>query len=126
MFLSYIYNYNNSTNSYDLIQTLTIDNTIRNDAGAITDDHMWLIYTKDSGYVHIYNFNNGTQQFELKETISGFLSRISSVSITNDHMYLAFALFNQFVYVYVFDGTNFTQLQQITVPAYRIALTDDH
>lgn len=88
---------------------------------------MWLFYPKDSGVFRIYNYNTVTEQFDLKETLpTTFSGHISSVSVTNDHIYLAFAIYTSFVFIYTFDGTNYTQLQQISVPVQRLHLTDDH
>ena len=53
---SYMHRYNFRTNQYELFQTFTIAQTTNN-AGAITDDHQWLIVPKDDGWVHVYTFN---------------------------------------------------------------------
>ena len=53
---TYMYRYNFLTNRYELEQTFSISATT-NQAGAITDDHQWLVIPKDDGWVYIYTFN---------------------------------------------------------------------
>ena len=125
----YIYNYDHEENGFLLFQTLRI-NSNTNRAGAITDDHQWLILTKNNGKVYVYAFN-GTK-FTHKETINyDFPNYITSVSITNDHMYLAFMIASSNAYVYEYNGTNFTLYQNITMNydavGWRyIQITNDH
>ena len=84
----YIYRYDYSINDFRLFQTIDIDDNA-NEAAAITDDHQWLILTKNNGRVYVYTFNGA--EFIHKETINyDFRGYITSVSITNDHMFLAF------------------------------------
>ena len=53
---SYVYQYDYATNRYKTVQSLMITaNT--NQGGALTDDHQWLVYAKDSGWIYIYTFN---------------------------------------------------------------------
>ena len=53
---SSVYRYNFTTNRYELSQTLNLT-YLYNQAGAITDDHQWLIVPQDDGWVYIYTFN---------------------------------------------------------------------
>ena len=43
--ISRIYKFNPPTNKFQLFQTITIDNQLSH-AGALTDDHLWLVLTK--------------------------------------------------------------------------------
>ena len=126
----YIYRYDYEINDFTLFQTIIIG-TVKNEAGAITDDHQWLILTKNDGWVYIYTFNE--TEFVHKETINNrFPGYITYLSITNDHMYIAFIVYQSNCYVYKYNGTNFTLYQNITMSydndgGWRmVQLTDDH
>ena len=85
-----IYSFNYKTNKFQLFQNITIDNSTSY-AGALTDDHLWLVLTKYNGYVYIYTFNGS--QFVHKETLNQFSSYVLPyLSLTNDHLYMAFAI----------------------------------
>ena len=55
----YVYRYDYSINDFQRFQTIYIYDTNNNynEAAAITDDHQWLILTKNGGRVHVYTFN---------------------------------------------------------------------
>ena len=96
--------YRELKNKYSLHQTIKVDDgswTV--DAGALTDDHQWLIAPQDSGFTYIYKFNNS--QYNLYQNLSKVTTYVSSVSITNDHQFLALGTNGTEVLIYQFDGS---------------------
>ena len=71
-------------------------------AGAITDDHMWMVFGKSSGYVYVYTFNGN--EFILNQTIFEESELVSSVALTNDHLMLAIATYPH-IFIYKYNGT---------------------
>ena len=53
-----VYKFNFKIHKYELYQTITAnDGSLETTAGAITDDHMWMVFGNSNGYVYIYTFN---------------------------------------------------------------------
>ena len=101
---TFVYKYRELKNKYSLHQTIKVDDgswTV--DAGALTDDHQWLIAPQDSGFTYIYKFNNS--QYNLYQNLSKVTTYVSSVSITNDHQFLALGTNGTEVLIYKFDGS---------------------
>ena len=83
-----IYKFNFLTNEFQLFQAIDYDYSY---AGALTDDHLWLVLTNTNGYVYIYTFNGS--QYVHKETLNRFSSYATRyLSLTNDHLYMAFSI----------------------------------
>ena len=82
-------------------------------AGALTDDHQWLVLTTKGGQVYVYTFNGS--EFVFKESLGTFPGEISyHLSLTNDHLYMAFIVEHEYGYVYKYNGTNFTLYARMT------------
>ena len=92
----------------------------------MTDDHMWMVVGKDSGYVYVYTFDRN--QFILHQAIFDEASIVTSVALTNDHIMLAISTYLK-VYVYQYNGTKFIKKQEISFEYSsfrRVSWTEDH
>ena len=53
-----MYRYNKGQDKFVLMQNITISNDSSTGlSGAITDDHEWIVFGKDTGNVYVYKYN---------------------------------------------------------------------
>lgn len=96
-------------------------------AGALSDDHMWLIFARHSGNIFVYKFESGT--YSLHQTFQHSATILRSISLTTDNIFFAVSSVGSFVWIYKFDGTNYNQYQGIgfgTSLERKVSLTNDH
>ena len=122
-----IYQFDALSSKFQLFQI--IDTGLHSVAGAMTDDHQWLVLTQTTGFFYIYTFN-GTM-FVLKESHPSPVFISPHLFITNDHIYIAFLIHLENAYVYKYDGTNYTLYANISdtykLDAWNyVHITEDH
>ena len=121
--------YENIDNTFTLLQMFTPSGgSTATRAGAITDDHEWIVFGtwNSPSEIEIHKFNGS--KYEPYQTIS-VSNNVRNVAITPDHAFLAAGTFGDYVFVYKYNGTEFVYLQNFTYTSTDskiVSFTDDH
>ena len=96
-------------------------------AGAITDDHEWVVFGTHTGNIHIYKLS-GESYFE-DQTFNLPNEQARDIALTQDHSFLVIGNVVNNVFVYKHDGTKFNLLQTLTFTSSShkmVSITNDH
>ena len=121
--------YKNKNDLFNLFQEISPpDGQGSTHAGAITDDHQWVVFSTYSSPYSLYAYQLNGSSYELNQTIS-VVDDIWTQAITPDHTFMVAGEQGYYVYVYKHNGTQFNSLQNFTYSSNYIKLvsiTDDH